>query len=427
MLYDENDDAVFTKENIKTHKILIPTMLPVHFSLVAELMKNFGYDAEVLTFSGEEIAQTGLKYVHSDTCYPATLVIGQFMQAILSKKYDTHKIALVISQTGGGCRASNYLHLLKKALKKAGYGYIPVLSFNVSGLAKQPGFKLGVGKLLSLLNCCIYGDLLMLLNNQTKPYEKNKGESEALVEHWGKILSSDVRKRRLFAYSHMKKNYTKIIESFAKIEKNSVKKPKVGVVGEIFVKYSPLGNNNLEEFLINEGAEVYTPGLIDFFNYIVQNQIYDMKLYKRERFKYLVAIIAKKIFLKMQGDIIKAIKKDGNFDPPTPFNETIEMGKGIIGEGMKMGEGWLLTSEMVELINRGINNIVCTQPFGCLPNHIAGKGMIKKIKEQYEDANIVAIDYDASASKVNQENRLKLMLEIAKENLIDTNEPTKRQ
>jgi predicted nucleotide-binding protein (sugar kinase/HSP70/actin superfamily) len=309
------------------------------------------------------------------------------------------------------------LFLLKKALKKAGYEYIPVLSFNFSGLKTQPGFKFSVPQFYNMAKCLFYGDLLMLLKNQCEPYEKEKGETNKLVMFWTDKLAKEFKDKKNLKYKHMKANYELILDSFAKIERLNINKVKVGIVGEIFVKYSPLGNNNLEKFLVQEGAEIYVPGLLDFMLYCIYNNVIDAKLYGRKKFTGFVSNIIYKFLLSKEEDIIDAVKKNGKFDPPTSFAETLKMREGYISEGVKMGEGWLLTAEMVELINRGVTNIVCTQPFGCLPNHIVGKGVMKELRERNPGANIIAIDYDASASKINQENRIKLMLSNAKENL----------
>ncbi len=417
VLYDESGDPIFTEEMKKDYKLLVPTMLPIHFSLIQELLYHYGYTVEFLDYHGSDIASVGLKYVHNDTCYPATLVIGELMQAVLSGKYDTHKVALVITQTGGGCRASNYLYLLKKALKKAGLGYIPVLSLNFSGLKSQPGFRFTIRQFYGMINCCIYGDLMMLLKNQCKPYEKNVGETDRLIEFWVRKLGDEFEDRKNLKYAHVKANMQKIVHSFAKIERENSVKPKVGIVGEIFVKYSPLGNNDLENFLVSEGAEVYVPGLLDFMLYFVCNNMFDTKLYGVRKLTAFISKIAYRVLLGREKDIINIVKKESTFMPPTLFSETVKLREGYISEGVKMGEGWLLTAEMIELIEKGINNIICTQPFGCLPNHIVGKGMMKEIREKNPNANIIAIDYDASASRVNQENRIKLMLANAKEKL----------
>lgn len=417
VLRDKNGDALFTKESKKDYTILVPTMLPIHFRLLKKMLELYGFNVEVLENSTSDVAQVGLRYVHNDICYPAILVISQLIDAVLSGKYDTHKIGLVVVQTGGGCRASNYLHLLKKGLAKAGYDYIPILSFNFVGMKTQPGFKFGLGQLLGLLNAIVYGDLLMILKNQCKPYEKQKGETDKLVEFWLEKLEKEFENKKFLKYRHIKSNLEPIVESFAKIERLDIKKPKVGIVGENYVKYSPLGNNNLEDFLMEEGAEVYLSGFVDYLMYSVYNSVIDHKLYGMRFWNAIYSKIVYKIIYSKSLDIINAIKKEGTFRAPTKFDEILKMHEGYIGEGVKMGEGWLLPAEMVELIHSGVNNIVCTQPFGCLPNHIVGKGMMKIIREKNPDANIVAIDYDASASRINQENRIKLMLSNAKEKL----------
>ena len=413
----KNENIVlFTKEMKDDYTILIPTMLPMHLKFCETILNFYGYKTELLTTSGKQISDTGIKYVHNDTCYPAILVIGQFIDALQSGKYDTDKVALLLTQTGGGCRASNYISLLRKALKKAGLGHIPVISFNLSGLEKHPGFKITLPVLWRLAYGIIYADLLMLLKNQTKPYEIVAGESEKKAELWTERLSREMTSSKLISYKKVKENYVEIIKDFDSIKRSHEKKIKVGIVGEIFVKYSPLGNNNLEDFLISEGAEIIVPGLIDFCLYCVCNGIIDTDFYKINKLGKFISKFAYNFILKKQRDIINAIKSNSDFTPPGDFNHTRTLTKGVMSVGVKMGEGWLLTAEMLELSDMGVNNIVCTQPFGCLPNHIAGKGMMKPIKEKRPDVNIVAIDYDPGASRINQENRIKLMLSNARFN-----------
>jgi len=405
----------FTEE-MKDYTILCPNMLPMHFQLIKAYLKTYGYHLEVLTTSGPQIAETGLRYVHNDTCYPAVLVIGQLMDALLSGKYDTDRTAMILFQTGGGCRASNYISLLRKALKKAGYGHVPVISLSVAGLEKHPGFRLTVPMLHGLMYAVIYGDLLMTLVNQCRTYEVNKGSAQALADEWTERLALELGSTGRISYPKIKRNYEAIVRDFAKIPLEKKPAVKVGIVGEIFVKYSPLGNNDLENFLVAEGAEVVVPGLTDFLLYCVYNGIIDYKLLKRGGYgKYFVSRIAYDFLRKKKADLIEVIEKHGAFEAPTPFEHTVELAQDSIHMGVKMGEGWLLTAEMMELADSGVKNIVCTQPFGCLPNHICGKGMMKPIKEQCPDVNIVAIDYDPGATKVNQENRLKLMLANAPE------------
>ncbi len=400
----------FTEEMQKDYTVLVPNMLPMHFTLIAKVFQNFGVRAELLLTQGQHIKDTGLKYVHNDTCYPAILVIGQFIDALQSGKYDPHKTALILFQTGGGCRASNYINLLRKALEKAGYGYVPVISMSLAGLEEHPGFPMGVKMIHRLLYAVLYGDLLMLLRNQCRSYELRSGESEELAMVWTDRLAKEMDTGAKLSYKKVKENYRKIIADFEKIPRAERKCVRVGVVGEIFVKYSPLGNNNLEDFLVKEGAEVTVPGLLDFCLYCVYNNMMDTEKLGRNKAQYPIWKIAYRFFEKKQNDLIAIIKECSHFDPPTPFAHTVSLIRGYIGIGAKMGEGWLLTAEMLELADKGIKNIVCTQPFGCLPNHICGKGMMRPIKEKNPDINIVAIDYDAGATAVNQENRIKLML-----------------
>jgi len=403
----------FTGEMKKTYTILAPTMLPLHFRMVRQLMENAGYTMEILDDRGQEIAELGLKYVHNDTCYPAILVIGQFMKALQSGKYDPHKTALMLFQTGGGCRASNYISLLRKALENAGMPYVPVIPMGVAGYEKHDGFSLTVPLLHQFIYALMYGDLLMSLVNQVKPYENTKGEADALAEKWTDWLVQDMSRQKRLSYPKVKENYTKILNDFAAIPRTMRDAPKVGIVGEIYVKFSPLGNNDLESFLVSEGAEVVMPGLLDFFMYCAYNGVMDGQFYGTTVKKRLVSGVWNmgfRFLLKKQRDLIEAIDNHGVFRSMTPFSHVIELTKGYIGLGTKMGEGWLLSAEMLELADSGVKNIVCTQPFGCLPNHICGKGMMKPIKEAIPGVNIVAIDYDAGATAVNQENRLKLML-----------------
>ncbi|MBE6627517.1 MAG: 2-hydroxyglutaryl-CoA dehydratase [Ruminococcaceae bacterium] len=411
----ENNYVQFTKEMKKDYVILTPNMLPMHFELILQVMRNYGYNMELLRSEGPHIAEKGLKYVHNDTCYPALLVIGQFLDAIESGRYDPHKVALILFQTGGGCRASNYISLLRKALQKAGYGYVPVISFSVAGIEKHPGWNLNVPKLHRMLYGVLYGDLLMSLVNQCKPYELNKGESQALADKWTVELANEMAKTKVLSYPKIKENYRLILRDFKQIPVNRVPKPKVGIVGEIFVKYSPLGNNNLEDFLVREGAEAVIPGLVDFILYTVYNNMEDARLYGVRKLQAKIYGLAYKFLNKKVRDLIDITKEESDFTPPTPFPHTATLVEGCIHHGTKMGEGWLLTAEMLELADSGVNNIVCTQPFGCLPNHICGKGMMKPIKEKIPAVNIVAIDYDPGATQVNQENRIKLMLANARE------------
>ncbi len=405
--------VVFTKEMKKEYTILVPTMLPMHFEIICRILNKNGYKAEILKNSGDHIKKLGLQYVHNDTCYPALIVIGQFLDALNSGKYDLKKVALLITQTGGGCRASNYLSLLRKALAKAGYDYIPVISLNFVGMEDSPGFKLTLPLLQKMLYAVIFGDLLMLLLNQCRSYEKVAGESRKKADIWTERLAK-MLSEGFVSYSEVKKTYVEILKDFESVERTKEEKIRVGIVGEIFVKFSPLGNNNLEDFLVSEDVEVVMPGLLDFLLYCVYNTIVDTKLYGLHKLKAVGASVLDKYIVGKQKDLIEIIKQNSSFRPMTAFDHTRTLTKGYIGLGAKMGEGWLLTAEMLELVEQGVNNIVCAQPFGCLPNHIMGKGMMKPIKERHEGVSIVAIDYDPGATRINQENRIKLMLANAK-------------
>ncbi|WFA08762.1 2-hydroxyacyl-CoA dehydratase [Tissierella sp. Yu-01] len=407
----------FTKEMRDDYTILVPNMLPIHFSMLKCVFRSHGYNMVVLENEGPSVVEEGLRLVHNDTCYPALLVIGQLIDALKSGKYNVNKAALMITQTGGGCRASNYIHLLRKALDKSGYEQVPVISLNASGLERNSGFKFTIPMLRKAIAVVAYGDLLMLLNNQVKPYEINKGESQELVNKWIKKMSDELSANKGYKLGELKDNLSKITKSFSEIPKLKVSKVKVGVVGEIYVKYSSLGNNKLEEFLHNEDCEVMVPGLMGFLMYCVENGVIDTALYGGNFIKGKISEKINEYLGKIEGAVNSAVSKYECFVAPTGFKHLKHLGEKVIGLGSKMGEGWLLPAEIMELIQLGYENIICTQPFGCLPNHIIGKGLIRKIKGIHDDSNIVPIDYDPSATKVNQENRIKLMLSVAKEKL----------
>ena len=407
---------MFTKQMKREgYTLLMPNMAPIHFRILASVFRSFGYNCKLLETTGPEIAQTGLKYVHNDTCYPALLVIGQFINALQSGEYDVHKTALMITQTGGGCRASNYIHLLRKALKRAGFAFVPVVSLSF-GMEKNSGFSLTLPLIRRFVGGLVYGDQLMLLSNQTKPYEVNKGETMALVERWSERISKLLIDGKGYSLEEVDENLHKLTKDFSKIELNRVPKVKVGVVGEIYVKYSKMANNGLEEFLAEQDCEVCLPGLMGFASFKVDNRIEDYKMFGGSRIKYEFCKRLLDYLTSLETLMIESAERF-NFVPPHKYAHTKELVKGVIGYGSKMGEGWLLTAEMLELAETGYENIVCTQPFGCLPNNINGKGAIRRIKEVKPNANIVTIDYDPGAPKVNQENRIKLMLAVGREEL----------
>ena len=412
LIYDQNGRLLFTEEMRREYTILIPQMLPIHFKFIEQIMQEAGYNIVLMTSTDPEIVNQGLQSVHNDTCYPALLVIGQMMNELNSGKYDLHKTALMITQTGGGCRASNYIHLLRKALKKRGLDYIPVISFNLAGMEKNPGFKFTPKMIFKLLGAVVYGDLLMLLSNQIRPYEVHPGDTDALLEHWISTLLD-----RKMSIRHMRRTLDEITESFVQIPVHRTEKVKVGVVGEIYIKFAPLGNNNLEKFLAQQDCEVCVPGLLDFIIFMGDHHMVDVKKFHIKFMKGFVSLLMKKLFVNFQNKLIDAVKKYPQLRAPSDFETIKSLTNGYLSDGNMMGEGWLLTGEMLELIHSGINNIICTQPFGCLPNHIVGKGMIRAIRKQYPMANIVAIDYDPGATKTNQENRIKLMLSVAREKI----------
>lgn len=409
----------FTKEMKETYKILLPNMLSVHFAIISEAYRGLGYDMELLTSCDREIVDEGLKYVHNDTCYPALLVIGQFIHALKSGKYDINRTALLLTQTGGGCRASNYIHLLRKALAKAGFSHVPVISLNPAGLEKNEGFAINLTMIRRAMAGVIYGDALTLLANQTRPYEKVPGATDAILERYVAMTSKALAKGKLISMGKIRKVVKAMVKDFAAIPLCKTPKPKVGIVGEIYVKYSPLANNDLEAFLHSQDCEVNVPGLLGFIQYIFDNNIQDVKLYGGKK-SYLYINKLLRWYLERYEKLLRnAVTKGSDFFCPTPHSHVRTLGDDMVGLGCKMGEGWLLTAEMMELCESGYENIVCVQPFGCLPNHIVGKGMVRKIREVYPNANIVAVDYDPGATRVNQENRIKLMLSVARENLAE--------
>ncbi len=411
LIYDQTGRLLFTEEMRKEYTLLIPMMLPIHFELLTNIFRKHNFNVELLKTTGKSIVNEGLKNVHNDTCYPALLVIGQLIEALKSGKYDTNKVALLMSQTGGGCRASNYVHLLRKALKKNNMEHIPVVSMNVSSMEKNPGFKLTVGLSADLAVAVCYGDMLMSLSNQTRPYEIEKGETDELIAWYIKELCENG-----LSFAKYRKYIRQMVKDFSAIPAYRTPKVKVGIVGEIYIKYAPLGNNSLENFLQSEDVEVIVPGLLDFIMFMSDHHAADTRLFEINKKKGYLSSITESLLKRLQRMQIRAVK-GSVFTPQCEFEHKKSLINGYVSEANKMGEGWLLTAEMLELIDSGVDNIICTQPFGCLPNHIVGKGMIRKIRTAHENANIVAIDYDPGATQVNQENRIRLMLAIAKKRL----------
>ncbi|MCD8373435.1 MAG: 2-hydroxyacyl-CoA dehydratase [Clostridia bacterium] len=396
-----------------TYKILIPDMLPWHFMILEKLFKNEGYDVEILKNDSRAVIDEGLKHVHNDTCYPCLCVVGQYIDALKSGKYDVDHTAVLITQSGGGCRASNYVPLIRKALK-AEFPNVPVLSLNFVGLEKDSSLDMSASLLLKLVFAIFYGDDIMWCYNQTKPYEEEAGAADKVRDEMVDYVVSILGTKGFVRYKKISRH---IIKAFASVKRRDIKKVKVGIVGEIYVKYSALGNNHLEDFLMSEDCEPVVPALMDFVLYCIVNNINDGDIYDKKSGFYRLNKLLYKALFHIQKVIIKEFEKDGTFEPLHNFEHLRKCADKVINQGVKMGEGWLIPAEMAALAETGTENIVCAQPFGCLPNHIAGKGVIRTLKNLYEKENIVAVDYDPSATKVNQENRIKLMLATARENL----------
>jgi len=405
----------FTKEMKKEgYTILVPQMTPIHFELVEAAMRASGYNVVMMQESRSSV-DVGLRYVNNDACYPSMIVVGQIMQALLSGEYDLNKTAVIMTQTGGGCRASNYIGFIRRALNKAGMGQIPVISLNFSGLESNPGFKYTLPALTRAVQAVFYGDIFMRVLYRTRPYEAVPGSADALHEKWKKICIESLKKHP--GIIEFKKNVKGIIRDFDNLMLLDVKKPRVGIVGEILVKFLPSANNYLVELLEREGAEAVVPDLIDFFLYSFYNANFKHENLGTKSSTARLCNFAIRLIEILRKTAKKEFAASKHFDPPTEIAHIAEMAKNYVSLGNQTGEGWFLTGEMLELINGGVNNIVCTQPFGCLPNHIVGKGVIKSLRAAYPLSNIVAVDYDPGASEVNQLNRIKLMLATANKNL----------
>lgn len=404
----------FTKEMRKTHTLLCPQMAPLQFNLIQEAVNSEGYNMVLLPEVEKESIDTGLKYVNNDACYPALIVVGQILNAINSGKYDTNNLSVFISQTGGSCRASNYIGLIRRALREAGYDYIPVVSISASGIEKNSGFKLTLPLLNKCLQAIIIGDLFMRVLYKTRPYEKVEGSANKLYEYWNKRSKEAIKTGSNIDYKYC---INGIVEDFDKLELVKVNKPKVGIVGEILVKFHPTANNDIVSLLESEGAEVVSPDLLSFFLYSFYNPIYNSANLGTSKKAATIMRLVNLYIEKYRSPLIKALKNSNRFTAPESIKKLAEYAAPIVSIGNQSGEGWFLTAEIIELIHEDVFNVVCMQPFACLPNHITGKGVIKKIKDLYPESNIVAIDYDPGASEVNQLNRIKLMLSTAEKNI----------
>ena len=408
--------AVFTEEMRKNYTILCPQMSPIHFDILEPAFNACGYHFEVLPNDNRHAVDVGLKYVNNDACYPSLMVVGQIMDALLSGKYDLSKTAVIMTQTGGGCRATNYVGFIRRALEKAGMSQIPVISLNLAGIESNPGFRLTPELFFRAAYGAVFGDIFMRCVYRMRPYEKERGSVDTLHQKWLKKCQDFVSGRHLNFFT-FRKMCRQIVEEFDAIPVTGETKPRVGIVGEILVKFAPAANNHLVELLESEGAEAVVPDLLDFLLYCFYNQIYKADQLGTSKKTALISRIGIDALEFLRSAGTKAFAKSKNFTPNVSIYKIVDYAKPIVSIGNQTGEGWFLTGEMVELIHSGVNNIVCTQPFACLPNHVVGKGVIKELRKQYPLSNIVAIDYDPGASEVNQLNRIKLMLSTAHKNL----------
>ena len=406
----------FTEKMREEYTILCPQMSPIHFEILEPAFRSCGYNFEVLSNDNKHAVDVGLKYVNNDACYPSLMVVGQIMDALLSGKYDLNKVAVIMSQTGGGCRATNYVGFIRRAFEKAGMPQIPVISLNMAGIETNPGFSLNADLLMRAAYGAIFGDIFMRCIYRMRPYEKEAGSVEKVHSKWLKQCQDFVSAKHM-NYFKFRKICRLIVEDFDAIPITEEVKPKVGIVGEILVKFAPAANNHLVELLESEGAEAVVPDLIDFMLYCFYNQIYKAEELGMSKKTAIVSKLGIDGIEFLRASARSAFEKSKHFHPPVSIYKIVNYAKSIVSIGNQTGEGWFLTGEMVELIHGDVNNIVCTQPFGCLPNHVVGKGVIKELRKQYPLSNIVAIDYDPGASEVNQLNRIKLMLSTAQKNL----------
>lgn len=403
-------NAVFTPEMGKTYTIIAPQMSPIHFDLIQAAAMSEGYKLVVLEKAGRPIVDEGLRHVNNDACYPAILTIGQIMHALKSGDYDINRTAVMMTQTGGGCRATNYIALLRKALQDAGMSHVPVIAVSASGIEKQPGFKLSLGLIRKVIAASCYGDLLARVLYRSRPYERKPGSAQRLFDYWNDVCKLSLDSFRFREYSRIVRD---IVRAFDALPVSTARKPRVGVVGEILVKFHPDANNHLIELIEAEGGEAVLPDLLDFFLYCSYNPTYKSEHMGKSAVAGKVASAVIAYLEHLRKPMKEALKASGRYGVPHRIEEMAAKAGRLLSVGNQTGEGWFLTGEMMELLDEGVSNIVCAQPFACLPNHVVGRGMIKGLKELYPEANISAIDYDAGASEINQVNRLKLMMSVA--------------
>jgi len=406
--------AAFTKK-MRDEKwtLLAPQMSPIHFDVLEPVFAKHGYNVVLLKNDDRRAIDMGLKYVNNDACFPSITVVGQLMEAVTSGRYDTDHLALMMTQTGGCCRASNYVGFIRRALEKAGYGHIPVVSVNLNGMEKNEGFTLSKGLIMDAVHALVYGDLFMRCLYHVRPYELEKGSAEAIHQKWKEIcVDSLVNPKTKWHYADVCRGIVADFDALPIDE--TLRKPRVGIVGEILVKYMPLANNHLVELLEAEGAEAVVPDLLDFFNYSIYGRDFRHKNLGTSWKDSVVAKAGVEMLRRLRAPALEALEKSRRFEAPMPIEDVAKLAEPFLAIGNQYGEGWFLTGEMAELLTSGTPNIVCIQPFACLPNHVVGKGVIKALRKSYPWANIVAVDYDPGASEVNQLNRIKLMLSSAR-------------
>ncbi len=400
-----------------THTIIIPQLSPIHIHLMKEALAAEGYKVKVLETTDRNDIECGLKHINNDACFPAIVAVGQLLNYVMSPECDTERVAVLISQTAGGCRATNYIGWLKNALNRAGLSHIPVLSFNLHGMETHEGFKVTMPMIRRMVMGILYGDLLMRMLYRCRPYEKVKGETEAVYHKWADICARNVYN---YNWHQFKKDVYDIVEEFDNIPMNETRKPRVGIVGEILIKFHPDANNKAVEVIEREGGEAVVPDFMDFVLYSAYDDIYRSKYMAGSKIRKYAARYIIWMIERKRNIMRKALRKSKHFDAMPDIFELAHLAEKIVSLGNQSGEGWLLTAEMVELIEGGVGNILCVQPFACLPNHVTGKGVMKALRVAYDNVNIAAVDYDPGASEVNQLNRIKLLMSVAQKNLAIT-------
>lgn len=385
--------------------VLIPSMLDFHFPLLQYAFCSKKYKAVILEDT-ENIVETGLFYAHNDLCYPCVLIIGQMINALKSGEYDLKNTILLIPQAGDACRGSNYIYMIRHALKKAGFSNIPIISLNFKGLEGENQFSINALMVMKAVAAIMYSDILMILNNQIEPYEKNAGETKKYLNKWLSILENQIKKGQKLSYFSVKKNMKKIARDFKNIQQKERNTNKIGVVGELYVKYCKLGNSYLEKFLQDENCEFMINGFSWYILYYI-----DTHLTEENKLMGFLFRVGMKYLSSLQKSIVKNLRTNG-FRCISDYKAFKNNAQGKVSFGIKVADGWLISCEVVNLVKEGYNKILCVQPFGCMPNHICGKGMYANLQRQFPDVNIVSVDYDSSGSEINIHNRIKMLIDI---------------